>query len=404
MRKFASVCVIMMVPAFIYLPVQAKEIIMTPEQQRELNTALWEQYDYTQYPTNLTGFTFNLQQIASVTQHPAIRVQVGPPGYYKGCLVRMPNGDLIATPAVRPAEGGFRSVVYRSTDEGLSWEQIAAPPDLPGKEHGLAVLSDGTLLHINYSGHLSRSEDGGYTWECNYMQLPFGTMSRNIEEREDGTLVIVGVNTDEGRPADRLVICTSQDKGLSWTAKEVPVGTDYTPFLDYEGARVMAEEPSWLTLPDGRMVLIFRAEQSRVIGDEPPTFALQRYGEAGDHMVITESTDGGEHWSTPRNMTGYGEPHGYLTLLQDGRLMCTYANYHLPYGIFAIFSEDLGRTWDLEHRIMLGLSTDIYVGWPVTLQLPDGSMITSYATTAYSSEKRGEGTAFQIVKWELPSQ
>jgi len=101
--------------------------------------------------------------------------------------------------------------------------------------------------------------------------------------------------------------------------------------------------------------------------------------------------------------TDYGEPHGYLTLLADGRLLCTYANYHLSMGICAILSGDLGKTWDTDHPILLAMSSDIYVGWPVTLELPEGGMITSYATTAYMHLPQARRTAFQVVRWEVPS-
>ena len=211
-----------------------------------------------------------------------------------------------------------------------------------------------------------------------------------------------GINTEAKNPADCLVLCTSQDQGTTWDGREVPVSTDYPVFMDYENARVMAEEPTWLTAPDGRLLMAFRAEQSRIIGDAPPPFCRDAYGEVGDHMVLTESDDGGEHWSAPRSFTHYGEPHGYFTLLADGRLLCSYANYHLPFGIFAIFSSDLGRTWDTDHPLMLAMSSDIYVGWPVTLELPEGGMITSYATTAFLTRETGRGTAFQIVRWDLP--
>jgi len=42
-----------------------------------------------------------------------------------------------------------------------TWEEIAKPRDLLGKEHCLKALSDGTLLQISASGEVSRSKDGG---------------------------------------------------------------------------------------------------------------------------------------------------------------------------------------------------------------------------------------------------
>ncbi len=299
--------------------------------ERARNEALWASYNFDDYEGRFAGFTYNMQQIAALSMKPAVRIQVGPPGSYKGCLAIMPNGDLIATPMNPDITGMYRSLVYRSVDDGLSWEQVAAPADLPGKEHGLAALSDGTLLHV--SNGISRSEDGGKTWEACYTQLPGAAFSRNVEERPDGSLLLIGVNTKQPS-AERLLLCTSHDRGRSWDAKEVPVESDYPVFRGYDlEGRLMAEEPSWLTLP-------------------------------------------------------------------DGRLLCTYANYHLPYGIFAILSDDLGTTWDLGHPIMLALSGDFYTGWPTTVQLAGGSFVTCYAIAAYLGKEAK--WAFQVVRWELP--
>jgi hypothetical protein len=100
-------------------------------------------------------------------------------------------------------------------------------------------------------------------------------------------------------------------------------------------------------------------------------------------------------------MTNNAEVHVYLTELHDGRVLATYSNYHLPYGVFAIVSGDQGRTWDREHPVQLALSADVYVGWPVTVQLPDNSLITAYASTTYYREAP-DHTTCEVVKWSLP--
>ena len=99
-------------------------------------------------------------------------------------------------------------------------------------------------------------------------------------------------------------------------------------------------------------------------------------------------------------MSVTAEVHAYLTELRDGRLLATYSNYHLPWGSFAIVSKDSGKTWDLDHPIQLSLSADFYVGWPVTLQLSDGSLITAYAATTYYKEPPDHLTC-EVVRWRL---
>ena len=73
-------------------------------------------------------------------------------------------------------------------------------------------------------------------------------------------------------------------------------------------------------------------------------------------MVLTESTDEGRTWSKPREFLQYSEVHGQFTLLQDGRLLCTYTNYHLPFGVGGVVSYDYGKTWDFQHPLQLAIS------------------------------------------------
>jgi hypothetical protein len=121
-------------------------------------------------------------------------------------------------------------------------------------------------------------------------------------------------------------------------------------------------------------------------------------------MVLMESTDGGRHWSRPRDFTRYSEVHGQLTLLRDGRLLCTHNLYHLPFGIGAVVSEDLGETWDFDHPYQLAISNGCSTGWPTTRQLPDGTLVTVYALMPYHLEPEASGQhVCHSVHWELPA-
>ena len=52
----------------------------------------------------------------------------------------------------------------------------------------------------------------------------------------------------------------------------------------------------------------------------------------------------------------------------------------------------------------LALSSDFYVGWPVTLQLADGSLITSYTIRAYLKQITGQQNVTEVVRWRLPER
>ena len=70
-------------------------------------------------------------------------------------------------------------------------------------------------------------------------------------------------------------------------------------------------------------------------------------------------------------------------LERDGRLLCTYGyrpgRHGDPGGIRATVSRDGGRSWDIDQEVRLRsdfLNMDI--GYPESLQLPDGSVLTVY--------------------------
>ena len=106
-------------------------------------------------------------------------------------------------------------------------------------------------------------------------------------------------------------------------------------------------------------------------------------------------------WSNPRAMSRTAEVQTYLTELQDGRLLATYSNYHLPFGVYAIVGSDGGRTWDHDHPVQLTLSSLNQVGWPVTVQLDDASLLTGYALTAYLKQPP-DMFVIETVRWRLP--
>ena len=199
-------------------------------------------------------------------------------------------------------------------------------------------------------------------------------MVRNVEFRGDNP------NLQLGR---------SQDGGKTWTFSEGKVDWDRTDFAEVSAIR----------LKDGRLLAALR----RQIPDT--------WGEGFQETVITESADDGKTWVKPRQMSNTAEVHAYLTELDDGRILATYTNYHLPWGIYAVISDDAGRSWNLDDPIQLALSADLNVGWPVTLQLPDSSLVTAYGSTTHMQPSYVAGPydqwatekmSCEVLCWQLP--
>jgi hypothetical protein len=403
---------------YVYRPLKAKARELE-QQQTSPPYGGFEPPDYSKYPAGLAGFPgMDLHQIALWTRQPATRSRIGWRGLYKTGLTRLPNGDLLVCPCFQADDGKYRMVIFRSTDEGKTWSQVETKGDeLLGKEPALACLRDGTVLLVTSHPHgfrVSRSEDGGVTWKTTAIgqvsdALNWGpgyAMIRNVLESEDGTLTLLmskGTYYNLSAPPSRAWLFRSRDGGRTWTEdQKVKV---------WAAPESMFEEGCVVRLPDGHLLATGRVGGDRPIGDTLPPRGLPtpEGDESGDHMILAESYDDGLTWTEPRPFLTYSEVHAHLLRLRDGRLLCTYASYHLPYGVFAILSSDQGKTWDTEHPIMLALSMNCYTGWPTSLQLPNGDLLTAYAIAAYlegegvSALRPGKGdSAAEAVRWHLP--
>jgi hypothetical protein len=371
---------------------ETRPIGKTAEDQKR-NAVLLEGFNYGKYDEALTGYTGqDRQRIAFGEYRHAVRTRVGPRGNYKGAVVMLADGKLVLATCRREGPGSpvFNIHVYQSTDQGLTWEEIGKSP-LVGKEPSLTALPNGALILTaqdlrDYSKmNLARSSDGGRTWESS--TLRGGDYPRNLIVEPDGSVLMIraeqpgsGWLPTNKKGSPHIELGRSKDGGRTWQFSQGLVDWDEVNFGEVASVR----------LKDGRLLAALRRQ---IPGTKNEGF---------ETTVLTESSDGGKHWSKPRAMVNPAEVHVYLTELHDGRVLATYSNYHLPWGVYAIVSKDGGKTWDLDHPIELALSGGIYVGWPVTVQLADHSLITCYSIDAYWREPLPGNVVTEVVHWELP--
>ncbi|MFP4385443.1 MAG: sialidase family protein [Spirochaetia bacterium] len=197
-----------------------------------------------------------------------------------------------------------------------------------------------------------RSTDGGKTWsepepfttEITVPGSPYG----RIITGPDGTcyMSMYGFNKDD--PELKENVCSllrSTDGGKTWGDETITAAGNHN-------------ETSYTFTPDGAMAAAVRSKTG--------------------HVAITRSVDAGRSWSELTQITRDGEHPADLTVLRSSRLLMTFGRRIRPMGCGALFSDDNGQTWDTEREVLLaGDGGHVHdVGYPSTIQLDDGTIVT----------------------------
>ena len=215
-----------------------------------------------------------------------------------------------------------------------------------------------------------RSLNGGQSWEEPVKQLvsaPHGPI-----ELSDGRLLYVGTAWVN----DKKVIGVEQstDDGQSWQLiSTVPINT--------QDQIVVSHEPHVVELINGKLVVMIRYQPS----DREQSFLRQ-----------SESYDGGKSWTTSKKTSIWGYPP-HLIQLKNGWLLVSYGVRRKPFGEKACISKDGGETWETDKEIMINPAINSDLGYPASVQLDDGSILTVY----YQIDKKGEKTSVMSTHWRL---
>jgi photosystem II stability/assembly factor-like uncharacterized protein len=212
--------------------------------------------------------------------------------------------------------------------------------------------------------------DGGLTWSNPIPSLvnsPHGPI-----QLKDGRLLYAGKRL--WNSGNEIGVCESRDDGQSWqwlatipTREGDAVARGYHELHAVEAA-------------DGTLVVQIRNHNT--------SNKLE--------TLQTESTDGGKTWSVPHEIGVWGMP-SHLLRLKDGRLLMTYGHRRVPFGNQARISADHGKTWGEAITISAdGIGGDL--GYPSTVELPDGSLLTVW----YETMKDPKMAVLRQSHWRLP--
>lgn len=306
-------------------------------------------------------------------------------------LTMLNDGTIIATIFNKPSHGlSEGDVECWATRNGRLWQKagIAAPHDSAltnrmnvavglAKNGDLLVLCSGWLLKPAevpnparasiIPAWISHSSDGGKNWLVDKKSFPSAESGRteyipfgDVCTADDGSLrascySIISGSEGNRATSNHTFMFRSNDHGHTWTRMST-ISTAHN-----ETALFHAGKGSWL--------------------------AVARGGNTAS-LDLFRSVDDGQTWQMQQPLSDRSQVPAHLLRLKSGQLLLTYGNrLKGDYGIKAKVSDDNGDTWSREITLIDDL-TGSDCGYPSSVQLPDGEILTAYYASGTNTHDR----------------
>ena len=308
-----------------------------------------------------------------------------------------------------------KDLLYISRDEGKTWEGPIIVNDtyLDDRDAGLCTWGDGNIVmswftlgpvqieankrkrplletpivkavldlwkelpaeETEIGAFVKISGDGGKRWS-ERIRVPV-TSPHGPTRKADGSLLFLGKEKSWGNGLERGHIYTfeSKDGGYTWERLgyvELPEG--------FEASEI--HEPHAIELPDGTILGGLRVSSEKLPGK--------------NGIFTTFSYDGGKTFTKPQLLDLCGTPPHFL-LHSSGAIVLTYGRRIVPCEERAVISWDGGKTWSEEITVSQE-SPDWDLGYPSSIELSDGSIMTVY----YQKYPGDSYNSILYTKWNL---
>ena len=226
-----------------------------------------------------------------------------------------------------------------------------------------------TIRHMWLPPTVRLSADDGHTWttvaelpplEPDQHLMPFGTMLLLPDDQLVVSCYCSAPYTTDPTWTNTAFVMRSADGGRSWGDTSIVEGENHN-------------ETGLLRLADGRWLAAARTLNCPR-PDVQPGWAQFLRG----RLDLFASADLGRTWRQTAILTFPGQHPGNLLQLRDGRVLLTYGS-RMPgmLGVQARLSADGGATWSDPIVLVSGLDSPD-CGYPATLELDDGRLVTLY--------------------------
>ena len=273
-----------------------------------------------------------------------------------GVLETAKGSILVTTFTSLAYEDRLNTALKMKPDDENAW-----PPEKIQRWQAVHHRVDAAQREVELASWMIRSTDTGRSWSAPY-RCPVNSPHGPIQ-LSDGRLLYAGKLFWYGRAGQgqgRIGVCESADDGETWRwLAEIPTRPGDN-FDDYH-------ELHAVEAADGGIIA-----------------QIRNHNRSNKRETLqSESRDGGKSWSLAHSVGVWGYP-SHLLRLSDDRLVMSYGHRRDPIGNQARISEDHGRHWSAA-MIISGDATATDLGYPSTVELDDGSLLTVWYELRESS-------------------